>query len=263
MIEKDENFLRLIEELKALGALGMKLELESEYLPEEKCFEISKALDVNNFNLILKLGGLSSFNDICIAKNVCAHIIVAPMVESAYGLEKFVKTLFCVYSEEEVLNKKIYINIETKTGLEKFQDILLSKYIKYITGVVIGRSDLSSSLEVSEALIDSDKMYETIYPVVEKCYREGKKVIMGGKITPASVSFLKKIPANYLYGFETRKILFKSSLLQDKTIEEVSFAINKAIEFELYYLQNFSKKVSKNTIDIDKRILALKNRCLG
>ena len=87
-------------------------------------------------------------------------------------------------------NKKIYINIETKTGIEKFQNMLASRYMRYITGIVIGRSDLSSSLNVSEALIDSDKMYDTIFPVVEKCYNEGKKVIMGGKITPASVPFL-------------------------------------------------------------------------
>lgn len=263
MIEKDEKFSELIKNLKVLGASGMKLEFESEYLPKEGCHEISKVLSANSFNLVLKLGGLSSLNDVYIAKNINAYAIVAPMVESAYGLEKFVKTLLCVYSETEVLNKKIYINIETKTGLEKFQDIISSKYIKFITGVVIGRSDLSSSLHLRESYIDSDEIYETIFPVVEKCYSEGKKVIMGGKITPASVSFLKKFPEGYLYGFETRKIFFKSEILQkeDATgLEDVSCAINKAIEFEMYYLQNFSKKISTNSAEIDKRILALKNR---
>ena len=194
MIEHDEKFLKLIGDLKVSGASGIKLELESEYLPEEKCLEIANTLRQNDFNLVLKLGGPSSLNDICVAKNINANAIVAPMVESAYGLEKFVKTLLCVYSETEALEKKIYINIETKTGLEKFENIISSRYIKYVTGIVIGRSDLSSSLHLEEALIDSDKMYETIFPVIERCYKEGKKVIMGGKITPTSVPFLKKIP---------------------------------------------------------------------
>ena len=259
MIEKDEKFIKLIKDLKISGASGMKLELESEYLPESRCLEISNTLSKYDFTLVLKLGGVSSLNDIQVAKNINADAIVAPMVESAYGLEKFVKTLLCVYSEGEALNKKIYINIETKTSIEKFQNMLASRYMRYITGIVIGRSDLSSSLNVSEALIDSDKMYDTIFPVVEKCYNEGKKVIMGGKITPASVPFLKKIPKGYLHGFETRKIFFISDLLEQR---DVSFAINKAIEFELYYLQNFSKKFALNTYDIDKRILTLKNRFL-
>jgi len=257
MIENDEKLLKLIKELKVSGASGMKFEFESEYLPEDMCLKISNVLAQNSFNFILKLGGLSSLNDMCVAKNVNADGIVAPMTESAYGLEKFVKTLLCVYTEHEILNKKIYINIETKTGLEKFSDIISSRYIKYITGIVIGRSDLSSSLHVSEALIDSDKMYETIFPVLEKCHSEGKKVIMGGKITPASVPFLKKIPKEYLHGFETRKVLFVSELLQKR---DVSFAINKAIEFEIYYLQKFSRKTAANALDIKRRIQALQGR---
>lgn len=257
MIEKDENFRKFIQDLKILGASCLKLEFESEYLPEERCLEISNILKEYSFNLVLKLGGFSSLNDIQVSKNANADAIVAPMVESAYGLEKFIKTILCIYSVSEVLNKKIYINIETKTGLENFPGIISSEYMKYVTGVVIGRSDLSSSLKLSEDFIDSDKMYEMILPVVEKCYKEGKKVIMGGKITPASVPFLKKIPREYLFGFETRKIFFPSVLLQKEGIGD---AINKALEFEVYYLQNFSKTFAKNTLDIDKRILALKDR---
>ena len=260
MNEKDEKFKKFIKDLKILGASGMKLEFESEYLPEERCLEISDVLKELSFNLILKLGGFSSLNDIQTAKNVSADSIVAPMVESAYGLEKFVKTFLSVYSVSEVLNKKIYINIETKTGLEKFSDIISSEYMKYVTGVVIGRSDLISSLQMSENLIDSDKMYETISSVVERCYREGKKVIIGGKITPSSVPFLKKIPKECLYGFETRKIFFKAEILQKKDIGDIAFAINKALEFEVYYLQNFSKSFAKNIPDIDKRILTLNDR---
>lgn len=261
MIEKDENFLKLIKELKAFGASGMKLELESEYLPEEKCLEISKVLNKTGLKLILKLGGISSLNDVCTAKNAGANAIVAPMAESAYGLEKFAKTLLCVFSESELLSKKIYINIETKTGIENFDDIISSKYAKYIEGVVIGRSDLSSSLAFGENTIDSDIMYDTVFPLLEKCHREGKKVIMGGKISSLSIPFLKKIPPEYIFGFETRKIFFTSDILQK---EDAKAAINKAIEFEIYYLQNFSKSFlgasSMEAKEIDDRIIALKNR---
>ena len=240
----------------------MKLEFESEYLPEDKCLEISNVLKSLEFDLVLKLGGASSLNDVWIAKNINADTIVAPMVESVYGFEKFIKTLLCVYSDYDLLNKKIYINIETKTGIENFQSILEASCMKYITGIIIGRSDLSSSLNMSETLTDSGEMYEIVYPVVEKCFNARKKVIMGGKISPASVSFLKKFKNGYLQGFETRKIFFPSDLLQ-KEDKDISFAINKAIEFELYWLQNYSAKNAPNASDIDKRILALKNRCLA
>ena len=39
MIEKDEKFKKFIKDLKILGASGMKLEFESEYLPEERCLK--------------------------------------------------------------------------------------------------------------------------------------------------------------------------------------------------------------------------------
>lgn len=261
MIKKDENFIKFINDLRLLGASAVKLELESEYLPENICFEISNVLNALNFNLILKLGGASSLNDILTAKNVCANAIVAPMIESTYGLEKFIKTLLCVYSETELLDKKIYINIETKTGIENFQAMFKSPCISYMTGIVIGRSDLSASLNISETLIDSDEMYKIIHPVIEKCYDEGKKVIIGGKITPASISFLSQFEKDRIYGFETRKVFFPAEFLQKENAANVSYAINKAIEFELYYLQNFSKKIMPDNCDIDKRILALKNRC--
>lgn len=257
MIHNDENFAKYLGELKLFGAKAIKFEFESEYLPESLCKNISNTIRQNSFKLAVKLGGFSSLNDITISKNINADTIVAPMVETDYAFRKFIETIKSIYPEDELINKSIFINIETEFGIKNLDNILNTRYTDMLDGVVIGRGDLTSSLNLSHSLIDSDCMFETISPVIQKCQKAGKKVILGGEITAKSVNFIKKFTLDKLFGFETRKVFFETSKVNLDCLPDI---INKAINFEIYYLNMLLKLPNQNAGILKKRITALQKR---
>ena len=144
MIKNDGNFIQYLKELKTLGAKAIKLELESEYLQEDLCNKISDILKENSLSLALKTGGFSSLNDIIISKNINADTIVAPMVETDYAFKNFIETIKSVYLENELINKSIFINIETEFGIKNLDNTLNTRYTDLLHGVVIGREYLTS-----------------------------------------------------------------------------------------------------------------------
>lgn len=257
MIKNDKTFIQYIDDLKTLKAKALKLELESEYLPEDLCKEISDILKQNSLSLALKLGGFSSYNDILISKHINAEIIIAPMTETPYALKKFIETLYSVYSKEELLNKKIYINIETKEGIKNFNEIISLKYTDFLEGIIIGRGDLISSFDINPSLINSPEIKNIIIPVIKKCKKENKKIILGGRITAQSINFMKLFEEKTFDGFETRTVLFKTKELTEALIKD---AITKAIEFEIYYLKLLLKTENQNICNIQKRIETLRMR---
>lgn len=246
----EEQFQKLTDEVKALGASAFKLELESEFLNEEKCFEILKSIN-KNLKLILKLGGFSSYNDICLAKKLGANVITAPMIETSYALEKFVRTVLNVYGEN--LDIDLLINIETKNAVKNLGEILSSPYMKYVAGIVLGRKDLALSYDFSEDIIESTAMFNLIYPVVEYCTRWNKKFILGGEISPVTADFIKMFTQDALFGFETRKLFFRYS--NAKNLENT---IAKAIEYEIFFVENFLKEQPSAL----KRVETLKKRLI-
>lgn len=257
MTVNNTDFIRYIKELKALGARAFKFEFESEYLKEAYISEISEILKQNSVSLALKLGGFSSYNDILISKNINADIIIAPMTETPYAFKKFIETLLTVYTLDEISNKKIFINIETLTGIQNFNSILSSKYSDLLNGIVIGRGDLISSLNMEHSLIDSSDVEKIIAPVIQECENTDKKIIIGGKITSKSINFLQNLSSNAISGFETRKILFPQTLIKNKNLKNI---INKAIEFEVYYLKTILKTQKLNSNNIKERIKTLQER---
>ncbi len=259
MIEENKNFIQHIETLKHCGAKSIKLELESEYLPESLCKEIVNTLKQNSIPLTLKLGGFSSYNDILVSKNIDAANIIAPMVETPYALQKYIETIFCIYSKEELQTKKIFINIETDFGIKNFNEIIKSKYANLLDGIIIGRGDLISSLNIEPSLVNSSFLKDIITPVIKTCKKEKKKVILGGNITPDTIDFINLFEKDAFFGFETRMVFFKlENFKQDTSIKE---AIKKAIEFEIFYLQMTLQTCCCS--NIEQRISALQKRLIN
>ena len=134
--------LKELLELKKSNANGIKLEFESEYYSEKDSFQFAELVHRVGLNLHVKLGGASSVQDLHISKRLCANSIVAPMIESAYGVEKFLSSVKQVYGKGY---PELFINIETKTAFENL-DSIIEKCDKKISGFVVGRTDLKNSL---------------------------------------------------------------------------------------------------------------------
>lgn len=213
--------LKELLDLKSCGATGIKLEFESEYTDWKSAFELSELVHRVDMDLCVKLGGLSSIQDLHICKELYANSIVAPMVESAYGAEKFLSSVKQVFDKSY---PNLYLNIETKSAFEHLDEIV-EKSDK-ITGFVLGRSDLKKSLGIAQA--NSDEILEYCNKLDKVCETTNKQFVLGGKINPESIHFMEKLP--HLTHFETRKVIFEARSLNENSIE-------KALVFELNFLK--------------------------
>lgn len=225
--------LRELLELKTCGARGVKLEFESEFYTDKSAFELSELVHRVDLDLCVKLGGASSITDIHKCKLFCANSIVAPMIESAYAVEKFLLSIKQVYGKAY---PDLYLNIETKTAFDNLDEIV--EKASKIKGFVLGRSDLKKSLGIDNA--NDDRIFEFCKKIDEISHKTGKNFILGGKINTNSLDFINKL--EYLTQVETRKVIFDKDKLNGENIV-------KALKFELKCL---SAKELKNKEDKDR-----------
>ena len=237
------------------GALSVKAEFETEGTSLEEAARLKELSDNSNLRFTVKIGGCEAVRDINDAKFLCADEIVAPMIETPYALKKFARAINNIYSDDEKTKIKSFINIETITGYSNFKDIILADEFSDLSGIVIGRSDMASSMDLMPEQTDSDIMFNMAYNMSEKMLSSKKDFIIGGNITPKAPEFLTKLP--YCTKFETRKIIFDNS----NTNINISDGIIKAINFEIMWIQNRRENYGIILQDDESRINTLKHRC--
>lgn len=222
-----ENLLR---ELKSRNYLkGIKVEFESEIVSQGELQNFSNLLDSLDIDLTIKLGGATSFLDINKARDINAKAIVAPMVESAYTVEKFIDTVKDVYGN---IFPDLYLNIETKNAFTYLFEIF--EKASFVKGAVLGRSDLSASLGREKSTVNSDDIAEYASMLQGFCHTHSKEFIVGGNVDLMSLPFFKKLL--YLNAIETQKVIFDSSLI--KSPKEYEENILLALQFEIEWLKN-------------------------
>ena len=107
------------------------------------------------------------------------------MVESEYALKKFIQTI------PKYFNGKLFINLESKNGFSNLKKIVKTKEFKKLNGVVIGRSDLAGSFNLSKSMVNSNKIYNMLDPNLKKLNLRIKLIKMGGSMTVKSKSSSK------------------------------------------------------------------------
>ncbi len=239
------KMLELLEDLKSnYFVSNLKLEFEAEGTRFEEALFLKDLTESAKLNLTVKIGGCEAVRDILDSHTLMAKTIVAPMIETPYALSKFVKSV----NSTNLKNTKLYINIETITGIQNLTNIIESDDFSNIKGIVLGRSDLAGSLHLQKSEVNSDTIFEMATHISEKIKLTNKDFIVGGNITPQALPFLEKLP--YLTGFETRKIVFDKKALTDK--KNAIEGINKAIEFEIEWLKFKQKTFGLINNDIER-----------
>jgi len=79
--------------LKKLGVVAIKQSLEDEGASFEEISLMIKISKKLGLNLNVKIGGCEAKNDIFFCTSIGSNGIVAPMIESEYGLKKFIQVL--------------------------------------------------------------------------------------------------------------------------------------------------------------------------
>lgn len=239
-----------LQELKEIyGCNSLKFETEAEGASfEEIRYYMNLAL--GQIPIIVKIGGPDARNDIRELSKIGVQGLIAPMVESPYGLENFVAALKKIVSPKRYEYLWKGINIETITTCRQIDDILRNKNISQIQGISIGRSDLSKSMGLD---VDSIEIMELVKEVAMKAQKKKLVVSVGGGITP-------KNSQNIVTEINPDRINTRNLGFDIEKCKNIFQSIKKALEFECALLEHKARQIKAHHNTLMRRIKVLKKR---
>jgi 4-hydroxy-2-oxoheptanedioate aldolase len=232
----ERKMVRLLQDLRENHhVVGVKAEFEAEGTRLEEALRLKEVVMAAGLQLTLKVGGCEAVRDMYEARNIGVARIVAPMVESAYALKKFLAAFKMVFPEEERLDVVAAINIETAHAVRGFDDMLEVGGITGLNGIVLGRVDLCGSLGLTREDINSDQIARLAAEVFAKAKVHQLVCAIGGGVSADSLPVFRRLPAGHLDYYETRKVIFSCP---GALAEDAHKGTLKAVEFELLWLKN-------------------------
>jgi hypothetical protein len=222
-----EQLLRL----KELGLSAVKAEFEAEGASFRDLLRLRRFTAEQNIPLYLKIGGVEAIRDLKDALDLGVDGVIAPMVESPFGVVKFAEAVESVFGGCRLFKS---INIETREAVERVDDILEVARGK-IDNVTVGRTDLSRSYFDSIVQPDSTFIFDLIERLSYKVQSAGLDLTVGGSLTSASVRIFterKERLGDRVSSLETRKAIFPTErMLQEKGV------LKESLRFEEIYLR--------------------------
>lgn len=236
---------------------GVKAEFEAEGTRTEEMMRLKEIVLAANVSLTLKIGGCEAVRDMFDARSIGVDHLVAPMVETAFSLRKYLQAIDVAFHEDEQKNVDFLVNIETLQATEAFDEMLAIPEIDKLDGIVIGRVDLVGSMGLDRASVNSDRVFEITKKILTKAKAKGLTCVVGGAIAVDSLPFLNNLPKGTLDRYETRKICFQCPQALGSAATD---GISKAVEFELLWLQNKRDYYKTISEEDNKRIDMLEAR---
>lgn len=237
---------------------GVKAEFEAEGTRLEEALRLKEVVTKAGLDLTIKVGGCEAIKDMYDARTIGVTAIVAPMIESPYAAKKYLQAVKMVFPQEERESMKFLINIETQYGFKYVDEILSTDFAKDLTGIVLGRTDMTGSLGMSKDDINHDIIFEYAKKIAEKTMKYNKELVIGGGVSAMSLPFFKRLPKGALNRFETRKVIFDAQkALNDNNAHK---GILKAVGFELMWIKNKQNFYGTISNEDNKRIEVLESR---
>jgi len=231
----ETRMVNILGELKGKhGAIGVKAEFETEGTRLEELLRLKEVCMKAQMKLVLKIGGCESVRDMLESRVVGVDVLVAPMVETAYALRKYLQAVAKVFSPEELSTLEILTDVETAYAVNNFEAMLKIPEVKLLKGVVIERYDLMRSMGIDDDnQLNAEKINAVLAEVGAKAARQGLSVTVGGGVSSSSIAVFRNL--KNLTRYETRKVCFDA---QKALSGEPEKGIFKALGFELFWLKN-------------------------
>ncbi len=232
IVQLEKNLEASLTRLKQEFRLSaVKSEFEAEGASFRDLVRLRRWTARQDIALHLKIGGMEAIRDIKDALDLGVDGLIAPMVESPFGVTKFTEAVGSVFSGRDIYKS---INIETRTAVLHIDDILTEAKGK-VDNITIGRTDLSNSYFDEGVKPDCEFITNLIHNISDKVHAVGLTLTVGGSITAKSINRFKenrKSLEGRIANIETRKIILpvESFLENEHTLEE-------ALRFEELYLR--------------------------
>jgi len=232
----EREMVRVLQDLKGNHHVsGVKAEFEAEGTRMEEAMRLKEVVMGAGLDLTIKIGGCEAIRDMYEARVLGVERIVAPMIETAFALTKFIKAIELVFPEDEKGHMEFAVNVETITGTRNFAEMLTAPGIERIGEVVIGRVDMTGSMGLSRDDINTGAIFDIAKEICAKAKAKGLKTVIGGGVSAHSLPFFKNLPKGHLDRYETRKVIFSCPGALGDDAEK---GILKAVYFELLWLKN-------------------------
>jgi len=215
------------------GLVGIKTSFEDEGASFNETIRLKEICNQSKTKVTLKIGGPEAIRDLKDSTVIGVKGLVAPMVESEFGLKKFIQAAKTHIPEDTLSSIQLNINVETITAVQNVEKMLATVEASELYGVTVGRVDLVSSMNKDRNYVNSDEVYKLVRGVFTKVKEKGLKACLGGAVSTDSLDFLKKLHSEGLLDkFETRYAMFDPSI----TLKNLSRALSKAQMFEYEWL---------------------------
>lgn len=229
----------LAERVRQLSATASieywKLGTEEEGLDFSEIAFVAETLS-DGLPVFVKIGGPCARADMRQAAGVGARGLLAPMIESAFALRRFVE------GSEDVLGAAAFapgpgyvrrgINLETGTAYAVLDALLAEPAAARLDFFNVGRSDLASSLGVR---VESAHMTDVVRDIGRRVRATGRPIFVGGAVTSATLAPLFAVQA--IDGFQTRFLAFRC-----EGVRHVDETVRLALEVEVALLHVLAER---------------------
>lgn len=228
-----DNLQKILFQLKDLGCSGIKISYEDEGALLNEMITMRYLTSSTGLGLSIKIGGCEAKRDIVDCIDINCDNVVAPMVESAFALKKFLNSL-----NQYGYNKYKGFNLETINAYKCLDE--LSEQFSKLDFVTVGRVDFVGSLGEDRNYVNSEHMFQIVSNIFTKARKFGIKCYLGGAISIDSHNFIEKlIEQKLLDNFETRYIIFDVHRIDFKKFDKLLLFANI---FEVEWLKYINSK---------------------
>ena len=253
----EKKMLDIVKKLKnEFGLLSVKAEFEAEGTRTDELLRLLEIANKANTKIALKIGGCEAVRDLIESKSFGCDYIIAPMIESAYGLQKFVDAKNLVYSKNYEHDCQFLFNLETIAAYNDRENIFKAAHMN-LDGAVFGRVDFAGSMALSRDDINSEVITKYVLEAARLSKAKSLDLVVGGGVSMYALPALRQMREVHLSRFETRKLVFSVGSLDILGIEK---ALVSAVEFELLWLKNKRSHYEVIFREDEKRIEMLENR---
>jgi hypothetical protein len=237
---------------KNYGIIGMKQSFEDEGVLLNDVVAFKRVTEVCGLQSFVKIGGCEAKSDLYNCIRMVINGVIAPMVETSFALSKFTDMISGYTDRADA-----YVVIESKTSYENIDEILKQGEGK-LKGIIVGRSDFSKSYNLNKSEVDSNFIYDKVEEILIKAKKYNYITTLGGSVSIRSTKFIKDMyDKNLLDRVETRNVVIG---LNKINIININGVIQKALDFEIEWLQYKLSISSKLSAEYSERIGLLKNR---